>query len=194
MKQFSIVLFLLFSMTTFGQKIKAEKINFEKTPNYESLSDSTIYSLNKTELNKLLSKSNKKYTLLLSYGFWCKPCQELIPKILKFIKDNENIIDIYIINVEPDNSKRLYLHQDFLYKRFDFYKANFMISDEYGGAKWKKYDAFLLDLIGEKKFNKTYTGMSQNILYHNKEIIYLSNYNLSDEKILNDLNNIIIKE
>jgi hypothetical protein len=118
-----------------------------------------------------------------------------MPKILTLVKNSENDINIYILNIEPDDSKRLFLHQNFLNKRFDFFKANFMVSEEYGGTKWQKYDSFLLDLIGQARFNKTYTGMSQIILYENskKEIIYLSNYNLSDQEILTDINNILIK-
>lgn len=186
-----LYIFLVFPLALFGQTIKAEKINFEVTPTYESLNDSVIYSLNKAELTNLLSKSTKKYTLVLSYGFWCKPCQEYMPKILKLVKENESKIDLFVISVEPDNSKRLFLHHEFLKKRFAFDQPSFSISEDYGNKKWMKYDAFLLDLIGEDKFNKTYTGMSQNILYHNNEIVYLSNYNLSDEKIISDLTTIL---
>ena len=189
MKRITLLL-TFFSLSAFGQNLKAEKINFEVISNYESLKDSTTYSLNKIELQNLISNSTKKYTLLISYGFWCKPCQELLPKVLELINHNKDIVEIYIINVEPDESKRLFLNQEFLSRRFHFTKPNFMVSEDYGKGKWKKYDAFLLDIIG-KDFNKTYTGMSQNILYRNGEIVYLSNYNLSDFEIMTDLKKFI---
>ena len=40
-------------------------------------------------------------------------------------------------------------------------------------------------------FNKTMGGMSQHILYESNKIVYLSNYNLTDDIILSNLNQII---
>lgn len=174
-------------MSAIGQSRKSTKIDFQNTSNYSDLADNTIYSLNRTELTELLSKSDKKYTLLISYGFWCKPCQEHLLQIIKFSESNNKDLDLFILSLEPDDSKRLFVHQEFLKNKFGFTKPNFMISEDYGQKKWKKYDAFLLDLIGEEKFNKIYTGMSQCILYQNGKIVYLSNYNLTNEEILSDL-------
>ena len=187
-----IILFILFnSVLSYGQTLKSKKIDFDKISAYSDLKDSTIYSLNKTELNKLMSTNNKKITLLLSYGFWCKPCNNYFPKILNLVNNNKDKIDLFLINVEPDNSRRLFLNNYFLQTRFGFFKANFMISEEYSKKKWKKYDAFLIDLIGVDGFDKSMSGMSQNILYKNNKIIYLSNYNLNDDDILKDIEKII---
>lgn len=186
-----ILWILLINTLCYGQTLKSEKLNFEIINNLHDLKNEITYSLNKEELHKLIKLNNKKFTLVLSYGFWCKPCNEYFPKILNFVKENEKKIELIVVNVEPDNSKRLYANYYYLKKRFNFKKSYFMISEEYGNRKWKKYDGFLIDLIGKDKFKKEFSGMSQNILFENNQIVYLSNYNLSDEQILKDLKNII---
>ena len=186
-----VILLLLNSILSFSQTTKSKNIDFNQISSFYDLNDSTTYTLNKRDLFELIKKSQKKFTLVLSYGFWCKPCNKYLPQLLNFINKNKETIELVLINVEPDNSKRLYLNNYFLEKRFNYVKPTFMISEEYGTAKWKKYDGFLIDLIGQEKYIKTMSGMSQHVLYKDNKIVYLSNYNLSDEKVLEDLNNLI---
>ena len=186
-----ILILLINSIFSYGQTLKSEKINFNKISSYSDLKDSTTYSLNKKELDKLISLNNKKFTLVLSFGFWCKPCNEYLPKILKLLENYNESVELYLINVEPENSRRLFLNNYYLQTRFNFSKPNFMISEEYSKKKWKKYDAFLMDIIGVDKFDKSMTGMSQNILYKGDKIIYLSNYNLNDDDVIKEIEKLI---
>jgi thiol-disulfide isomerase/thioredoxin len=190
MKKF-IAILILCSINSFGQTLKSKKIDFDTVSTFSDLKDSTTYEIDKNTLLNLISKNKKKYTLVVSYGFWCKPCNEYLPKLLNFINENKEQVELVLINVEPDDSKRLYLNYYYLLKRFNYTKPIFMISETYSKKKWKKYDSFLIDLISKDVFNKTMGGMSQHILYESNKIVYLSNYNLTDDIILSDLSNIM---
>lgn len=192
MKKILIISATLFCCAiTYGQRLKAENIDFTKIETFDNLKDSTTYSLDKESLLKLITASDKKYTLVLTYGFWCGPCNIYLPKLLKFISETKPDLDLVITNLEPDDSKRLLVNKYFLEQRHNFTKANFMLSEKYGRRKWKKSDPFLIELVGEERLTKTMGAMSQHILFKGQEVVYLSDYTLSHETILSDLEKIM---
>jgi thiol-disulfide isomerase/thioredoxin len=184
--KYIIYLFIVLSLNLNAQTYKALKLSTSDSLNYNQLKDSTIYSLDKKELYNIIDNSNKKYTLLVSYAFWCSPCQEYFPKLQEFIKKNESKVNLLIVGIEKDDSKRLFYHKYFLEKRFSFVSPSFIISESYAKGRRKKYDTFLKDVIGPD-FKDFHRGLSQHILFENDKIVYLSNWDIKDEQILEDL-------
>ena len=176
---------------TYGQTLKSENIDLTKIETFDNLKDSTTYSLDKESLLKLIAAGDKKFTLVLTYGFWCSPCNEYLPKLLKFISKNKPDLQLVIANLEPDDSNRLLLNKYALERKHNYTKANFMISEKYGRRKWKKSDPFLIELVGKERLTKTMGAMSQHVLFKGQEVVYLSDYTLSDETILSDLERIM---
>ena len=192
MKKILLLSAALFCCTiTLGQTLKAENIDFTKIETFDNLKDSTTYSLDKESLLKLIATSDKKFTLVLTYGFWCGPCNIYLPKLLNFISETKPDLQLVIANMEPDDSKRLLLNKYALEQRFNYTKAIFMISEKYGKSKFKKSDPFLIELVGKERITKTMGAMSQHILFKGQEVVYLSDYTLSYETILADLERIM---
>ena len=179
---------LFFQFTTYSQNYKSEQI---RTFDYNKLVDSTVYSLDKNELETLLKNNKTEYTILISWGYWCKPCNVFLPKLLKFKSEIEPLLNVWIISVEPDNSKKLFTHKFSLEEKFSYTKPSFVISEIYGKSRFKKYDAFLIDLIGKDKFKNEHRGMSQVIMYKNSDIVFLSDWNMTDEVILENINRLV---
>ena len=167
-----ILLFLFIISNIYSQEIyNAKKITDFKSVT-KNQSDSDIYSLNATELGSLILSSQKKYQLIYSYATWCKPCNETLPKILKFVNSNNNV-QLYIINIEKDNSRSLKWTKDAFIKKFNYLNNTFMVSESYGKRSYKKYDRFIQVIApGHKDY-----GLSLIILFdNNKNLLYASTY------------------
>ncbi len=186
-----LVAFMIFSLTSYFQKYEAKKIIPYSNTNIDSLGRNEIYSLDKNELADLIRKSKKKYNLLLSFGTWCSPCREHLPALINFVKKNKEKINLYIINIEKDDSKSLFVTKQF-FLEINYSTPTFMVSEKYGKDRRSKYKAFIKDVIGEKDFSDIYLGMFENILFdENFKIIYKSNDSDKDEVTLENINKII---
>jgi len=186
-----VTLFFLFSILAKAQEYNANKIVFTDSTNIELLKKNEIYSLNKEELYRLISKSKKKYNLLVSFAIWCGPCQESLPLLLKLAEKNKEKLSLYIINIENDKSKRLTQTKKF-FNEIKYSNPTFMVSETYGRNSRLKYKNFIKDIIGKKEFNSSYLGLFENILFDkNFKILFKSTYNDNDEVILYNINKII---
>lgn len=145
-----------------------------------------IYSLNKSEFDSLIkANKNQKFHLVYSFGTWCKPCVAFLPELLDWVKNNPSV-KLYILNIEKDGNKKLQRVKDFLSEVHDFNANTFMVSEEYGKGRWKKYDAFVAEMApGHKEY-----GMSLLLLYDKTEkLIYASTYNETNEEVLLRMSN-----
>ena len=145
-----------------------------------------IYSLNKSEFDSLIkANKNQKFHLVYSFGTWCKPCVAFLPELLDWVKNNPSV-KLYILNIEKDGNKKLQRVKDFLSEAHDFNANTFMVSEEYGKGRWKKYDAFVAEMApGHKEY-----GMSLLLLYDKTEkLIYASTYNETNEEVLLRMSN-----
>lgn len=145
-----------------------------------------IYSLNKTEFDSLIKMDkNHEFHLVYSFGTWCKPCVAFLPKLLEWSESNPSV-KLYILNIEKDGDDKLLRVKNFLREKHNFNANTFMVSDEYGKRRWKKYDAFVQEMApGHDEY-----GMSL-LLFYDKtgKLLYASTYNETDEEELLTLSN-----
>lgn len=180
MKYFIYFLLTLSSFSIYSQ----EKLSALKIDNYEGVFTDTlssnIYEINKNDFHGLIKNSKKKYHLIYVFAWWCKPCIETFPAVLDHFYKNKNI-ELYILNIERNNSKDLKHLQDILKKQYHIKKATFMISEVYGKRPKKKYTNFIYDLVPE---HEKY-GLGLFLLFDKKlNNLYASTYLESkDEKI-----------
>jgi len=144
--------------------------------------------LNKTEFDSLVKTDKEhQFHLIYSFGTWCKPCVAFLPKLLDWIESNPSV-KLYILNIEKDGNDKLLNVKNFLSEKHNFNANTFMVSDEYGKRRWKKYDAFVQEMaLGHDEY-----GMSLLLLYdENVKLLYASTYNeTEDEEILKMTNKI----
>lgn len=191
MKTFILILYLLFYSLSYSQNYDAMKINLSDSINIDKLKRSEIYSIEKSELIKLISNSSKKFNLIVSFGTWCSPCRKSLPLLIKLIEENKEKINLYLINIEKDKSKSLFETKQYLYN-LGYLSPTFMVSEKYGKGMRSKYKNFIKDLIGEEKFSDLFLGMFENILYDkNLNILYKSTYNDIDEITLQNIKKMI---
>ena len=173
MKKNILIILMLISFTSYSQKYDAKKIAFNSAnTSIENLDKNEIFSLDKDEFLKLVSKSEKKYNLIVSFATWCSPCRKCLPALIKFAEENEDKINLYIINIEKDKSKNLLESREF-FKKINYSTPTFMVSEKYGKDRRTKYKRFIKDLIGEKDFSDIYLGMFENILFDSNSNIIL---------------------
>lgn len=191
MKKFVLIVILFVSFSSLSQKYDAKKIKFSANTNIDSLERNEIYSLDKEELYRLISRSKKKYNLLVSFGTWCSPCRKSLPALIQFIEENSGQVNLYIVNIEKDSSQALLETQAF-FSKINYSTPTFMVSENYGKTKKGKYKLFVKDIIGERDFSEIYLGMFEHILFdENVKIVYKSNYNDKDDITLQNINKII---
>lgn len=182
---------LLVSILCFTCLIAQEKHFTDQINDYNEVLNSNknkIYSLNKNEFDALVkANNNHDFHLVYSFATWCKPCVEFLPKLLGWVESNTSV-KLYILNIEKDGNKRLLDVKNFLFQNHKFTSNTYMVSEEYGKGRWRKYDAFVSEMApGHEEY-----GMSLLLLYDkNGKSLYASTYNeTSEEQLLKITNNI----
>ena len=108
----------------------------------------------------------------------------MFPKLLEWIESNPSV-KLYILNIEKDGDRLLRV-KDFLREKHNFNANTFMVSYEYGKRRWKRYDAFVQEMVpGHDGY-----GMSLLLLYDKTgKLLYASTYNETDEEKLLTMSN-----
>lgn len=150
--------------------------------------DDEIYEITKPELDSLVKKSNKDFTYVYTFAWWCEPCVEKLPSVLN-LKDSIDSFQLLIITCEKDNSKELYLTQKYKNSKFNIQFPIFNISDDFSSRRWEKYDQFIQEIIpGHKDY-----GLSLSIIIDNKEnkVLYASTYKESKDEQISKINSLL---
>jgi len=182
------LLFFCFGIATAQTTLKAKEIlNTENFVNdLSSNKETEIYSINSDTILKLIKTSKKEYHVIYSFTTWCGPCREYLPMLLDYVEKNN--IELYILIIEKDASKKLYNSKVFFDKMENFNKPLYCITSGESKNPKKKYYEF----VDSIKPNHSEYGLSLNILFNNKgEVLYASTYNESKEEILKTLNQLI---
>lgn len=189
------IITFLFSLFCFTNFFGQETYFTKQITDYNEVLNSNnneIYSLNKTEFDSLVkTDKNHEFHLIYSFGTWCKPCVAFLPKLLEWTESNPSV-RLYILNIEKDGDNKLLRVKDFLREKHNFNANTFMVSDEYGKRRWKKYDAFVQEMAP----GHTEYGMSLVLLYdENVKLLYASKfYDEGSEPLkLSTMSNIIIE-
>lgn len=145
-----------------------------------------IYDLDINELKNLIKVSSKEFHLIYTYGYWCKPCIETLPSVLKF--ESNAKLELYLINIE-NKDKDFLRTKNFLKEKFDYLDNTFTITDDYGKSSWKKYKNFVEELVpGHNEY-----GMSLFILLNkNAEVLFASSYKQEKDLKIEKIKKIIL--
>lgn len=186
------ILLIVISLWTFS--LLAQDNYYAKTiQDYDEVlysNKNLIYSLNKTEFDSLVKKDkNHELHLVYSFGTWCKPCVTFLPKLLDWLESNPSV-KLYILNIEKDGDDKMLRLKDFLREKYNFNENTFMVSEEYGNGRWKKYDKFVSTMApGHSEY-----GMSLLLLYNKSgKLLYASTYNETDKDKLLKMTSILNK-
>ena len=98
--------------------------------------------IDKDKLQCLAKNSNNK-TLLITFGMWCEPCREDLPRYIETFK-NKNV-DVYLLLVDSQK-KQLNNIVNYLKKEGDFVKPLKIDEVKYGKRLRKAYRNFLEDI------------------------------------------------
>ncbi|TYB73012.1 TlpA family protein disulfide reductase [Bizionia saleffrena] len=177
-----LIIFIFFPTLLFSQD--KEYLNIKK---YEELSINKIYDLN-TDLLHKYEHNNGKYKILYSFATWCSPCVEFIPTIINLQKKLSNT-NIYVYGIET-KTKRQAVYLDF-FKNKNYQLPVFNLESKESSRRFKKYDKFLVDILGTK-FNPKYIGLSKIIILdENFKVLFESNYNMNNDDIRTKIEQIV---
>jgi thiol-disulfide isomerase/thioredoxin len=180
-----IFLFFCFGSLEAQSTLKAKEILNTKdfVNELSSIKDVGVYSIDSETILKLIKSSKKEFHVIYSFTTWCGPCREYLPMLLNYVENNN--IELYILIIEKDNSKKLYNSKVFFDKMENFNKPIFCITSGKSKNPKKKYFEFVESIVpNHKEF-----GLSLNVLINNKgEVLYASTYNESKEEIIATLN------
>lgn len=139
-----------------------------------------IYLLNRTDFKKLIAQSDKKYHLIYSFGYWCKPCLESMPKVMDIVNERDDLA-FYPLIVEKLDSDEVTKNVAFLKQKYGYIGNVYSADPALGKNPRYAYHAFVEILAPE---HKEY-GMSLILLFHqNGNLLLATTYNqTSGEKM-----------
>jgi thiol-disulfide isomerase/thioredoxin len=159
--------------------------SFIKNENTNLLGDMlTTNFIDASELDSIIKNSNKNYTLVYIYAYWCRPCVEKAPKIIELAKNN-NQLDLIFVNTDKPND---YLNTKKYLESIDFSYHSYTASEDYGNGRNKRLGNFI-DAICPSCRSKD-MGYSSCILYDNQgKVVFSSTYEMKDaiEQIQNTI-------
>lgn len=175
--------------------------------NNKDLLNSKIYKANDREIKFLVKNSIKKFKMIYTYTYWCKPCREKFPKIQKIEKEYDEKLEVFYLN---DIAKPSDIDGTFNYlKSIQLDKPIFTLwndpklKDENGKIKYKIYNPEKGKITNTNRYmyytqkllpNHQFYGYSLVLLYNEmNEIIYASTYKETDEEIINKIIEILNK-
>lgn len=168
MRHLAIIILFLVSWSLKGQ---------ESTP-------LDIYLLNAEDFKNLITKSSKEYHLIYSFGYWCKPCRETMPKLMEVIRNRENLA-LYPLMVEKLTSEAVPKNVKYLKDEFDYNGSVFSADPALDKKPWKAYEALIEGLApGHDEY-----GMSLILLFDKQgKLLMTTNYNMTSEEKIERLN------
>lgn len=157
------VLLLFFFSYSFSQK---------KEFQYLEKGTSGIIKVNVEDVRILSVETDKKNTILYSFGIWCAPCREHLKNALNITK--EYSVNLYILLIEAENDPIVKKTVDYLIGFAP--NVNILIlKDEYGNRRNRKYKRFLKEITPDEFENLN--GMSKYIVLDKQgEIIMITTW------------------
>lgn len=192
MKGYLLGLIILLSTFSLSQKKYQAKdiIDYNSViQNINKEEGNEIYKINKPILDDLLKASDKKYSLIYTFGTWCGPCVKKLPQVLELKKDFNNLT-LLITTAEKNDSRYLWVTSDYFKKDALVNFPTFNVFNEFENKRrWKKYDHFIQKVVPN---HKDY-GYSLLILIENAtgNVLYASTYNETADHEIKTITNFL---
>lgn len=143
--------------------------------------------MNQSGFSRLIEKSNKEFHLVYSFGYWCKPCRELMPDLMKTIESRTDIA-FYPLIVENLESREVQKNADYLKQHFDYDGRIYSADLALGKKPYKRYQALVETLVpGHQEY-----GMSLMLVFDKSgKCLFASTYHMDKEEKLSEIQRIL---
>lgn len=132
-----------------------------------------IYAVDTNEIKCIAQNSNKKNTLVFTFGTWCEPCRLHLPNAIKFA--NENDLNFYVLLVEAEEDPITKQSIDYLKSIKSDIKVIILKDEIYGTRRSKKNKKFVSEITPEEFEN--IADYSKYILINNKgKVLMVTNW------------------
>jgi len=132
-----------------------------------------ILSVDTDEIYKLAQKTDKKNTLIYTFGIWCEPCRLHLPTAIKLAKEYD--LNFYVLLVDEQNCDKTKRAIDYLQKIDPNIKIAILKDSVYGTNTRKRNTKFVTE-ITPPQFEMI-DGFSKYILLNKKgEAIMVTNW------------------
>lgn len=164
MRQFLLLCLFVCTSCTNAQKAGETKAEPTKV---------NILSVDTDEIYRLAQKSDKKNTLIYTFGIWCEPCRLHLPTAIKLAKDYD--LNFYVLLVDQQNCDKTKRAIDYLQKIDPNIKIAILKDSVYGTNTQKRNTKFVTE-ITPPQFEMI-DGFSKYILLNKKgEAIMVTNW------------------
>lgn len=169
------ILFLLASIFCSGQKYISKPLAYKSCKEFifnKKNIDSTIYTINASELQSLIKCREKEFTLIYVFSPTCSSVKNRMIDVAKLLKEKQ--IDILFFSIDKDNSKSLNRFYEY-FLNINYTYPLFVVSDKYSKNGDKKLKLFLKQITPHQDYKNVSRG-SIILLDDKGDIIYFSDY------------------
>lgn len=132
-----------------------------------------IEVVSKKDVVCIAKNSEKKYTMLFTFGIWCAPCKLHLPDAMKLMEQYD--VKVYVLLIDKENSKQTALATKYLREKYPNVKILVLKDDWYQGGARKRNKLFLTEITPPKFEN--IDDMSKYIIWDkNGEVLMVTNY------------------
>jgi thiol-disulfide isomerase/thioredoxin len=158
MKKILITLMLVINLVAYGQNCEINKDN---------------YGLLKVDVSdiKCIAKSDKKFTLVYTFGLWCEPCIVHLKDVLD-LAENYNL-KLLVLVIDRNETNYAY-SKKYLESKKEGIKV-MSLKNIYGKREKKRYKNFLSE-ITPKKFNNIDDMSKYILLDKNGKVLMVTSY------------------
>ncbi|MFT6065013.1 MAG: thiol-disulfide isomerase/thioredoxin [Polaribacter sp.] len=165
MKKTLITLLLVINYIAYGQNCEINKDNYG------------LLNVDVSDI-KCIAKSDKKFTLVYTFGLWCEPCIVHLKDVLDLVEN----FDLKLLVLVIDRNETNYAYSK---KYLESKKEGITVMSlkkTYGNREKKRYKKFLLE-ITPKKFNNIDDMSKYILLDKNGNVLMVTSYkdNLKSE-------------
>ena len=181
------------------------KVDTSAVKKYKNLKNESFYNTSDAkDLTFYIKNTDKKYKLVYTFTYWCKPCRENHPKILTFKKNYNNVEIFYLTDLydgreflasekylkEIGNNSPIFslTENEKMKTEKGKYKYTVFDSKKKKDVKVNRYLYYIQKLIpGHQDY-----GYSLIILYNeNNKPVYASTYHETHKEIFDQIENVL---
>jgi thiol-disulfide isomerase/thioredoxin len=159
------ILFFSFLITVMVHS--QENCNLQLSQKFE------IYTVDTNDIKCIAEDSNKKNTLLFTFGVWCEPCRLHLPNAIKFAEVND--VNFYVLLVEAEEDLKTKEAFDYL-KKIDKEIKIVILKDEIYGIKRNKKNKKFLSEITPKEYENIDDYSKYILLNDQGEVLIVTNW------------------
>jgi len=127
-------------------------------------------------VDSLINLSKKKYQAVITYAFWCKTSRDDLPGILSLLRENKDLVDVYLIC--SDSYDKIRYNYFYLKNHLYHYNPTFLLDIDYykSDRNSKRMTKFIKAICPDCKTKKM--GFASIIIFNQGNYLTHTNYNM----------------